>query len=192
MGGGRACAAPARASVPKAVPSLLCSPQGPDEDDEEGSLETRMRSPWWQRTRLITTVLINLGNIMERADEQILPAGEMRDAQSFMGLSQLLQQPAALLPRNTAGRQAYRGWSPPVCTSKLQADGLQGRQQQSHSLQHVSAAFASWWLVEPKNGRLAPCHTLGLYTMPSSVLVSAAGIVLLLLWASQNFWEVSW
>ena len=50
---------------------------------------------------MITTVLINLGNIMERADEQILPAG---DAQSFMDLSEPFRQPAALLPRDTAGR----------------------------------------------------------------------------------------
>eukprot|EP00891_Asterochloris_glomerata_P000173 jgi/Astpho2/173/e_gw1.00004.7.1_t len=42
-----------------------------------------MRSPWWQRTRLITTVLINLGNIMERADEQILPAVYIWVAASF-------------------------------------------------------------------------------------------------------------
>lgn len=29
---------------------------------------------WWLRTRFVTTVLVNMGNIMERADEQILPA----------------------------------------------------------------------------------------------------------------------
>ena len=104
---------------PKATPSLLCSTQGPDEDDEEGSLETRMGSPWWQRTRLITTVLINLGNIMERADEQILPAGEVR-------LSELLQQPAALLPRGTAGRLT-RGLGPPVCNSQAAGTGAAGQ-----------------------------------------------------------------
>ena len=142
---------------PQATPSLLCSPQGPDEDDEEGSLETRMRSPWWQRTRLITTVLINLGNIMERADEQILPAGEVQDARSSMGMSERLQQPAALLPRDAAERP-LKGLGPLVCNSKLQAHGLQARQQQSHNLQHGSADCASWWLAELEHGRLAPCH----------------------------------
>ena len=125
-------------SPSKTTPFLLCSPQGPDEDDEEGSLETRMRSPWWQRTRLITTVLINLGNIMERADEQILPAGEVRDAQSLRPCQSSFSSLQLCSPETQQG-------GPLAATPQLQAHGLQGRQQQSHNLPHGLADCASWW-----------------------------------------------
>ena len=37
-------------------------------------LESYAQRQWWVRTRLMTSILVNMGNIMERADEQILPA----------------------------------------------------------------------------------------------------------------------
>jgi len=43
----------------------------------DSSLDTQLSSAhqkWWLRTRFVTTILVNMGNIMERADEQILPA----------------------------------------------------------------------------------------------------------------------
>ncbi|DBA71660.1 TPA: hypothetical protein ACH3X2_001115 [Trebouxia sp. C0005] len=43
----------------------------------DSPLDTQLSSAhqkWWLRTRLVTTILVNMGNIMERADEQILPA----------------------------------------------------------------------------------------------------------------------
>lgn len=42
--------------------------------DSETDLESYAQRQWWVRTRLMTSVLVNMGNIMERADEQILPA----------------------------------------------------------------------------------------------------------------------
>ncbi len=43
----------------------------------DSPLDTQLSSAhqkWWLRTRFVTTILVNMGNIMERADEQILPA----------------------------------------------------------------------------------------------------------------------
>ena len=37
-------------------------------------LQSYAHRQWWVRTRLVTSILVNMGNIMERADEQILPA----------------------------------------------------------------------------------------------------------------------
>ena len=42
--------------------------------DNQVDLESSAQIQWWLRTRFVTTILVNLGNIMERADEQILPA----------------------------------------------------------------------------------------------------------------------
>lgn len=38
------------------------------------NLQDSEQKQWWLQTRLTTSVLVNMGNIMERADEQILPA----------------------------------------------------------------------------------------------------------------------
>lgn len=37
-------------------------------------MQTYAQRQWWVRTRFTTSILVNMGNIMERADEQILPA----------------------------------------------------------------------------------------------------------------------
>lgn len=42
--------------------------------DSQMDLESYAQRQWWVRTRLVTSILVNMGNIMERADEQILPA----------------------------------------------------------------------------------------------------------------------
>lgn len=42
--------------------------------DSQLDLESYAQRQWWVRTRLVTSILVNMGNIMERADEQILPA----------------------------------------------------------------------------------------------------------------------
>lgn len=42
--------------------------------DSQIDLESYAQRQWWVRTRLMTSILVNMGNIMERADEQILPA----------------------------------------------------------------------------------------------------------------------
>lgn len=42
--------------------------------DSQMDLQSYAHRQWWVRTRLITSILVNMGNIMERADEQILPA----------------------------------------------------------------------------------------------------------------------
>lgn len=58
--------------------------------DSQSDLESYAQRQWWVRTRLITSVLVNMGNIMERADEQILPALYKFVAASFnIGPTQL-------------------------------------------------------------------------------------------------------
>lgn len=58
--------------------------------DNQLDLQSSAQRQWWLRTRLITTVLVNMGNIMERADEQILPALYAFVAASFhIGPTQL-------------------------------------------------------------------------------------------------------
>ena len=42
--------------------------------DSQLDLQSYAHRQWWVRTRLVTSILVNMGNIMERADEQILPA----------------------------------------------------------------------------------------------------------------------
>ena len=135
-----------------------------------------MRSPWWQRTRLITTVLINLGNIMERADEQILPAGEVRDAQSNMGLSELLEQ--CSLETQQGGLQ---GLGPLSATPSCRHTGCRADSSKATTCSMALRTVHLGGLLNQEAEGLRHAMHMVLRTMQSSVVVSAVGILVLLL-----------